>query len=70
MFAQAMQMLSTTLLKAFPQPGMGQQAVPVQQPPAQAESSRQAQAELSDAFGSLPENITIHNLNELEEEQQ
>jgi hypothetical protein len=68
MLGQAMQMLSTTLFKAFPQPGLGQQAVPVQQPPAQAGPSGQAQAGPGDVFGSLPENITIHNLNELEEE--
>ena len=67
MFAQAMQMLSASLFKAVPQPGMGQQPAPAQQAATQFEQSDVAQAGQGDAFGSLPENITTHSLNELEE---
>ena len=69
MFAQAMQMLSGSLFKAMPQMGTIQQPSPVQQPVAQPGQFNPAQPGLGDVFGSLPDNITTHSLNELEEEQ-
>lgn len=62
LFTQAMQQLSASLFKAMPQLGM------TQQPAVQPEQSEPAQSGPSDAFGSLPGNITTHNLGELEEE--
>jgi len=69
-FLQAMQTLSGSLFKAMPQPGMGQQPATAQQPATQPEQSEPAQAGLGDVFGSLPENITTHSLDELELEEE
>jgi hypothetical protein len=67
MLVQAMNMLSGSLFKIMPQMNMGQQPLPDQQGTVQPGAG---QTVTGDVFGSLPENITNHSLNELEEEQQ
>ncbi len=68
MFAQVMQMVSSSLFKAVPQPGMAQQPALAQQPAMQVDQTGPVQSVPGDAFGQLPDNITTHSLDELEEE--
>jgi len=67
MLAQVMQMLSASLFKAIPQPGMAQQPPSAPQTAAQSGQTGPTQPGHRDAYGTLPENITTHSMSDLEE---